>query len=165
MSNLMLLFPIFFMIHEFEEIIMVEKWIGKYCTDLYRRFPFLSHRITMLTEIDTRSFSIIVAEEFLIVSVLTIISVMTGNVIFWYCGLSAFSIHLLIHLLQFIIWGKYIPAIVSTIVCAPYCIWSLYETYHILTSVEFIAYSVVGFIFGGINLFCMHKLLRRYGKR
>ena len=108
----MLLFPIFFMIHEFEEIIMVEKWMGKYRTDLYMRFPVLSHRIAMLTEIDTRSFSIIVAEEFLIVSVLTIISVMTGNIIFWYCGLSAFSIHLLIHLLQFIIWGKYIPAIV-----------------------------------------------------
>ena len=95
MSNLMLLFPIFFMIHEFEEIIMVEKWMGKYRTDLYRRFPVLSHRISMLTEINTRSFSIIVAEEFLIVSVLTIISVMTGNIIFWYCGLSAFSIHLL----------------------------------------------------------------------
>ena len=99
MSILMLLFPIFFMIHEFEEIIMVEKWMGKYRTDLYMRFPVLSHRIAMLTEIDTRSFSIIVAEEFLIVSVLTIISVMTGNIIFWYCGLSAFSIHLLIHLL------------------------------------------------------------------
>ena len=163
MSILMLLFPIFFMIHEFEEIIMVEKWMGKYRTDLYMRFPVLSHRIAMLTEIDTRSFSIIVAEEFLIVSVLTIISVMTGNIIFWYCGLSAFSIHLLIHL--FIIWGKYIPAIVSTVVCAPYCIWSLYETYHILTSVELIIYAVVGFIFCVTNLFYMHKLLRRYGKR
>ena len=139
--------------------------MGKYRSDIYTRFPVLSHRIAMLTEIDTRSLSIIVAEEFLIVSVLTIISVMTGNIIFWYCVLSAFSIHLLIHLLQFIIWGKYIPAIVSTVLCAPYCIWSLYETYHILTSVELIVYAVVGFIFGGTNLFYMHKLLRRYGKR
>lgn len=33
------LFPIFFMIHEFEEIIMIQKWINHNQIKLTQRFP------------------------------------------------------------------------------------------------------------------------------
>ena len=35
------LFPIFFMIHEFEEIIMIQKWINHNQIKLTQRFPHL----------------------------------------------------------------------------------------------------------------------------
>ena len=97
---ILLLFPIIFMIHEFEEIIMIEKWMNKNRSDFDRRFPRIAQRMNKFMDIDTRNFSIIVAEEFFIVSILTITSVLTNNIIYWYCILTAFSIHLIIHFLQ-----------------------------------------------------------------
>lgn len=99
------LFPIFFMIHEFEEIIMIQKWINHNQIKLTQRFPHLYPIIKKASKIDTHKFSIIVAEEFIIVSTCCTISIYTGQIIYWYCCLAAFSLHLLIHLLQFII-GK-----------------------------------------------------------
>lgn len=58
------LFPFLFMRHKFEEIIIIEKWMNKHRSDLYQRFPKISQRFNKLTDIDTRNFSIIVAEEF-----------------------------------------------------------------------------------------------------
>lgn len=68
------LFPIFFMIHEFEEIIMIEKWVAKNRSEITARLPKISSIVGNMLAIDTRRFSIIVAEEFFIVSVSTVIS-------------------------------------------------------------------------------------------
>lgn len=35
-----ILFLIFFLIHEFEELIMIERWLVKHRSDLQRRFPY-----------------------------------------------------------------------------------------------------------------------------
>lgn len=42
---ILLLFPIIFMIHEFEEIIMIEKWMNKNRSDFDRRFPRIAQRM------------------------------------------------------------------------------------------------------------------------
>lgn len=88
------LFPIFFMIHEFEEIIMIQKWINHNQIKLTQRFPHLYPIIKKASKIDTHKFSIIVAEEFIIVSTCCTISIYTGQIIYWYCCLAAFSLHL-----------------------------------------------------------------------
>ena len=72
------LFPIFFMIHEFEEIIMIQKWINHNQIKLTQRFPHLYPIIKKASKIDTHKFSIIVAEEFIIVSTCCTISIYTG---------------------------------------------------------------------------------------
>ena len=73
------LFPIFFMIHEFEEIIMIQKWINHNQIKLTQRFPHLYPIIKKASKIDTHKFSIIVAEEFIIVSTCCTISIYTGK--------------------------------------------------------------------------------------
>lgn len=154
-----ILFLIFFLIHEFEELIMIERWLVKHRSDLQRRFPLIFQRVNKMTEIDTRKFSVIVAEEFLIVSILTILSIWTDNVIYWYCGFSAFGIHLIIHLFQFIAWRGYIPAIITTALCMPYFIYAFDKVSSILSLEELLIFAAIGFIFGSINLLCMHKLV------
>lgn len=69
------LFPIFFMIHEFEEIIMIQKWINHNQIKITQRFPHLYPIIKKASKIDTHKFSIIVAEEFIIVSTCCTISI------------------------------------------------------------------------------------------
>ena len=165
-ANLILtLFPIVFMIHEFEELIMVENWLQRHRDDLFRRFPNLAERLERLVRMDTRSFTVIVAEEFMIVSCLTVISMITGNIIYWYCALAAFSIHLLVHLLQFMVWRKYIPAVITTLFCMPYCILALREAIQILNLSELALYAVLGTAAAGANLLGMHRLLLKTTKQ
>ena len=135
------------------------KWINHNQIKLTQRFPHLYPIIKKASKIDTHKFSIIVAEEFIIVSTCCTISIYTGQIIYWYCCLAAFSLHLLIHLLQFIIWQKYIPAIVTTLCCLPYCIWAIYNTIHILPFQLLVFYAFIGFIIGGINLLIMHRIM------
>lgn len=159
---ILILFPIVFMIHEFEEMIMVEKWMCKNRDELSVRFPVMAKRLEWLTRIDTRSFTVIVAEEFLIASGLTVTSILTGSIIFWYCTFAAFGIHLLMHLLQFFIWKKYIPAIATTTLCLPYCVWAFQESAQSLVLSQLSLYAAIGTTIAGINLLCMHRLMLKY---
>lgn len=58
------LFPIFFMIHEFEEIIMIQKWINHNQIKLTQRFPHLYPIIKKASKIDTHKFSINLYKEY-----------------------------------------------------------------------------------------------------
>lgn len=129
--------------------------------DLHERFPRILHNLNKQTDINTRKFSIIVAEEFVAVSTLAIISILTNNVIYYWCCISAFTIHLIIHLVQFIYWRGYIPAIVTSIFCIPYCIVAIHSVSSILVLNELLMYAVISFIVCAINLYYMHKLVSK----
>ncbi len=156
-----ILLPCFFFIHEMEEILMVPSWVKANSSVMYRRFPKFRYVIQKMERMTTWRFAAIAAEEFVIVSICTFISVQTGKLIVWYCCLAAFSIHLLIHFVQFLFWGKYIPAIVTSLFCFPYCVWAFSEACKYFTLYDQLLYSLVGFAFGGINLFMMHMIVDR----
>jgi len=63
---LICLFPIVFMLHDFEEIIMQQRWMERNADELSRRFPVLRKQIMQLRELSTTGFAIAVAEEFII---------------------------------------------------------------------------------------------------
>ena len=110
--TLIYLLPILFMLHEFEEMVMLPAWIGKNEKELSRRFPALRSKLSFL---QSPAFGIAVCEEFIIVSACTMATIITGNMLFWYICLLAFSLHFVAHIIQFFIIRKYIPAIVSTV--------------------------------------------------
>ena len=63
---LICLFPVVFMLHDFEEIIMQQRWMERNADELSRRFPVLRKQIMQLRELSTTGFAIAVAEEFII---------------------------------------------------------------------------------------------------
>ena len=68
-ETLIWLFPIVFMIHEFEEIIFMRWWIAKNKVHVLNKYPKLGKQVLgQFDAFSTESFSLIVAEEFLIVS-------------------------------------------------------------------------------------------------
>ena len=125
--SIILLLPVFFAIHELEEIIMMQRWVSKNRSTLYDRYPKIGFIIRLMEKVNTRGITIIAAEEFVIVSACTFATAYTGNIVAWYCCLAAFGIHLVIHLFQFITWRRYIPAIVTSLLCLPYCIYAIYR--------------------------------------
>lgn len=161
MSTLLSLLPHFFLLHELEEILMVCPWVKTNGTAMRKRFPKAERIIRKMEQMTTKKFTVIATEEFLIVSVCTLVSLLTGNPASWYCCLAAFSTHLIIHIIQFVVWRGYIPAIISTALCLPYCIWAIHETYLFFSPHQLFFYALLGILLGGLNLTGMHKLVGR----
>lgn len=161
---ILFLLPFFFLLHELEEILMVHRWIEKNGAAMHKRFPRLRYLIRNMKGMTTRRFATIAFEEFLIVSTCTFVSLQTGDLEAWYCCLAAFSIHLFVHIIQFIVWRRYIPAIVSTVFCLPYCIWAIHDTYLFFSPYELFFYTILGTLLGGVNLIGMHVIMHRLAK-
>lgn len=161
---ILFLLPFFFLLHELEEILMVHRWIEKNGAAMHRRFPRLRYLIRKMEEMTTRRFATIAFEEFLIVSACTFVSQQAGDLRAWYCYLAAFSIHLFVHIIQFIVWRRYIPAIISTVLCLPYCIWAIHDTYLFFSPYELFFYTILGTLLGGVNLIGMHAIMYRLAK-
>jgi len=72
----MWLWPMVFMLHDFEEIIMLKPWITKNASDLQERFSRLASRLLPHFEsLSTSSFAFAVAEAFMFLSVLAYLTV------------------------------------------------------------------------------------------
>jgi len=127
LETLIWLFPIAFMLHEFEEILFMKPWIKRNKSTIAARFLFLAPRFNTFTKgFSTRKFTLIVAEEFVLVSAIVFVSVGLSWYNLFVGVLMAYALHLLVHLVQFVVYRRYIPAIVTTIVTAPYVIYAIF---------------------------------------
>ena len=164
---LICLLPIIFMIHDFEEIILFKYWISKNKTFLINRFPQLSSRLLARFEkLSTSGFTLAVAEEFVLLSLITYSSIYFKFYYLWLSIFMVFFIHLIIHLIQWIILRKYIPAILTTILILPYCIYTLKVVldYKVFRMYEIALLSILGLVIIGLNLILAHKLAAIFDK-
>lgn len=100
--TLILLLPIVFMIHEFEEMILFPYWIPKHTDEFKRRYPRWYSKLKLEQKFilfQTPAFILAVFEEFILISAGTLLTVVTGNLIYWYFCLLAFTLHFAGHIL------------------------------------------------------------------
>lgn len=118
----MLIFPVVFMLHEFEELMMLKPWLAKNRTMLCRRLKgSLFYNVVQLhTEISASACSLIIAEEFLLISIISLLATFSGQYNLWLGLVGAFQIHLIIHILQAIVLHIYIPALITSVLCSVY---------------------------------------------
>lgn len=160
MQIIIWLFPILFIFHDFEEIIFVQVWWNKNRLYMRDRFPKLSKKLlSHFDNITTASFAFGVAEEFIIISIVTIISYMTDWYYLWIGLFIAFTLHLLIHCFQAIIVGRYIPTIITSVICLPICIYIIMQIVQVYVVNTIILYSIFGFIIMIVNLVILHKFM------
>lgn len=153
------------MFHDFEEIIFMRAWISKNKSYLCVRFPVLSKRLLPHFEnITTSSFALGVAEEFILISVITIVAYMTHWYVLWIGTFIAFTLHLIIHCVQVIIVRRYIPVIVTSVICLPICIYIIIQVIQITTLKSIILSSILCFIIMIINIGIIHKGLAIFSK-
>jgi len=127
LETLIWLFPIAFMLHEFEEILFMKPWIKRNKSTIAARFPFLAPRFNTFTKgFSTRKFTLVVAEEFVLVSAIAFVAAEWDWYNLFVGVIMAYALHLLTHLVQFVIYRRYIPAIVTTIITAPYIGYAIF---------------------------------------
>jgi len=163
----MWLLPIVFMIHDFEEIIMMKPWAAKNSAEIQRRFPALASRVLpQLNRLSTSSFALAVAEEFVLLSALTYFAVEYELYAVWAGVLLAFFIHLLVHIIQFLLYRNYIPVILTTLITSLYCVFALYymNLYNYLDWPDVAQWTWISGAVLIINLVFVHSLARRFEK-
>jgi hypothetical protein len=156
-------FPILFIFHDFEEIIFIQAWICKNKYFLTERFPSFSKRLMPYFEnITTSSFALGAAEEFVLISIVTYVSYITNWYNLWIGLFIAFAIHLLMHCFQALIIRKYIPALGTSLICLPVCIYIIKQIVELYSLNVIILYSLLGLMILIINLAGIHKVMYRF---
>lgn len=162
------LLPIIFMIHDFEEIIFFKSWIIKNKLTLSQRFPKLAKRFLVRYEnLSVQGFALAVLEEFILLSLITLLSVLFENYFLWLGIFMGFFIHLIIHFVQWLIFRKYIPAICTTIISLIYCVLSfrLILQESLFSASEITLWTIIGFLVVTANLLFAHKLAAWFDKK
>jgi predicted permease len=101
-----------------------------------------------------------VAEEFIILSALTLLVVELELYPLWAGMLLGFFIHLLIHVGQFLVYRRYVPVILTSLPSGLYCLIALHDLnlYHPLDWKLAALWSFVSLIIICINLALALKL-------
>lgn len=127
-ETLMWFLPIVFMLHDFEEIVMFKPWMNANRAALEKRLPAWTARVLgRHGDMSTSAYALAVAEEFIVLSALTMFAVEFELYLFWTGMMLGFFIHLLIHVGQFIAYRKYVPVILTSLPCGLYCLIALHD--------------------------------------
>lgn len=163
---IMLLLPIVFMIHEYEEIIMFRCWLGSNRNELKRRFPKFEQFLARWGpfEYSTGTFALGTAHEFLLISIVSFCAVWQGAYEWWFAALVGYSVHLLVHIVQWAVYRKYVPVIITSILTLPYCIYSFVEfaKASLLSPLQMLLWSVVGIILTVLSLLSAFFLMSKF---
>jgi hypothetical protein len=154
-ETLLWLFPVLFMIHEFEEIIMMQAWVQRNKNSITNRFPTIGGKmIGHYAKLSTASFSLAIFEEFLIVGIITFIAVENGYYALWTGMVLAYVFHLLFHIIQTMVLRQYTPAIITSILTGILSAWLVLElNYRIMLNLsETIIWFLVLLVFLIFNL-------------
>lgn len=159
MQNIFWLFPIIFMLHEMEEIIGFRIWLDKN-RDIVSKYNKLS---ILYQNFSNEGFSIAVLEEYLLCIIITCISIFFKTYIVWIGAFIAFSLHLLVHILQSIIIKRYISSLASSIILLPISIFLISKAIYTFkyTFFSIVISSVLCVIAMLFNLIFVHKIMKK----
>ncbi len=156
------LFPIMFMIHDFEEIIFISAWRKKYKyyldTCKMQKKPFADFK-------STDSFSIGVEILFVIFSFAALFSIIFNSYYIWYGLFFATTAHFITaHINLTLKFKHYVPGIITAILFLPLSIYILYTATLILgfSITEIILSCVAGSLFGFVIYVFLHSVEKSF---
>ena len=165
MRDYVLLLPIIFIFHDMEEIIGFG-WFFKNNPEIFEKYP----KITKVYEsFTTAGMALAVYEEFIPFFGISLLAYYFGNEVLytlWFGLLISLTAHFIVHIVQSIYIRKYIPSLITSVVCLPISVIILINSskYMVksLSTVLIIAGSILLMI---ANLRCAHWLMNKFGNR
>ena len=153
-------FPILFLLHDLEEIVMAKRWLERHREKLLLQFPQFSVIIRHLLKLDTLAFAIAATEEAIILMIATaaILIDVPYSIWIWIGLFMAFALHLLIHIIQIFLVRNYVPGIVTTLLSLPYVFYSANMIVHTYHTIPLLIASFAGVVFMICNLLLSHQI-------
>lgn len=162
MNAIAWLLPIIFMIHDFEEIVFVKVWKEKYqyCLDncSIKNKPFGNFK-------RTDEFSIGVEIIFVILSVITFLSIVFNNYYVWYGFLFTITAHFITAHFNLVIKFKhYVPGFITSILFLPLNAYIIYISTVMLgfNFIDIIISCVLGAIAGFFIYTFLHSIEKNF---
>jgi len=160
---IILLFPILFMVHEFEEIAMINVW-QKRNEQYINTLKSQNKKVPFDFKGSTASFSLGILEEFLILSIITILSYLSNNYAAFYGLFIAVTLHFFVHIFLSISFKGYVPGITTTIIFTPFFCFMIYKLnvvlhYTMITSILSISIATLLMI---VNLYILHRIMIKF---
>lgn len=161
MEKYVWLFPLIFIFHDMEEIVGYGIWLKNNKEILQKKYPQI---LAQYKDFSTEGFALAVFEELIICILLSAVLFFTKNPIVLYLWLGGFigcDLHFVIHIGQSIVMKKYIPALITSIICLPI------STYLIILYLQNLSGNlvipiiciIVGIALVGINLKFAQKMI------
>ncbi len=127
-----LAFPLLFIFHDLEEIIGMKRFVNRNADMLQRRYPFLYKRLRRFT---TEGFALAVMEELVVFTVLALVALHFDNSLcwnIWFGGFVGLAAHYVMHIGQALLIRRYIPALITSVICLPISVLILYRSYSLI---------------------------------
>jgi hypothetical protein len=119
--TLIWLFPIAFILHDFEELILFEPWLKKNA-DLIRsriehRLPAaMEKRVSRILDKNTTEFALSIYLIFILMVIVSLLAALSDQLIPFLIASSLFFLHGFMHIGQAIFLRRYIPALITSVV-------------------------------------------------
>jgi hypothetical protein len=158
------LFPLLFMFHDFEEIVVVKAWVNRNRQPMTAKYPRLAGPLfRTLDPVTTSAFALGVAEEFVLLVAVTAVSLTTGFHALWIGLFVAFAAHLVVHAGQAVVLRRYVPGLLTSLACLPASVWILAELRDELTVGGLVLWSAIGLALLVVNLAFVHRWMTGFG--
>ncbi len=168
MNFIVWMFPVIFMIHDFEEIIMAEVWGNRYREEINKVWPKRQpFGLNYIKVCQTPTFSIGVEVEFLLISLISFLSVTFHSYFLWFSAFLGITIHFIfVHILVCIYFKHYVPGVITSIIFLLPSIWFIYKAKTILHyDLEMILlFSLLGIVLMIIIIPVLHKAMGYWSK-
>lgn len=155
--------PLVFMLHEYEEIIFFRSWLLRNRKELKERFPKVEKALVHrgIFDYSTATFAVGTAHEFVWVTAFCLYALWQEAYHWWFAVLVGHTLHLFIHLLQWGLYRKYIPAIVTALLTLPYCFYAVYACLSSPWRENFslVGWAFVGVVLAALSLYVAHMLM------
>lgn len=167
MEKYVWLFPLIFIFHDMEEIIGFGIWFKRNKEILVKKYPFISKRFQ---DFSTEGFAVAVFEELIVCIAFSVLAEYT-NVeffkLFWLGSFIACTLHFVVHIGQSIVVRKYVPSLITSIICLPISIWIISKCMFILECKmeEIVLFSFMGIVVVFLNLKFARLLMGMFTRR
>ena len=124
--RLICLFPIVFILHDFEELILFEPWLKKNANVIIDRIEnkvpaFLEGQLKTVLKKSTTQFALPISLIFILTCISSLLAAEYGRYSFFLLAGSLFFLHGFMHIGQAIFLRRYIPAVItSVLIIIPY---------------------------------------------
>jgi hypothetical protein len=157
------MFPVIFMLHDFEEIIMAEVWSKRYHKRINRVWPKRQpFGLSEIREWQSPTFAAGVGIEFILFSLVSFFSVISQNYFLWFSVFCALLIHMVFVHILICFWFKgYVPGVVTSVLLILPGAWFLCRAADLLKFEWEIILpaTLVGIILLALLIPALHKLM------
>lgn len=149
-----------------EEIVGMKKFLKENGQMLSAKIPRAAN---IIQQFSTEGFALAVYEELVLCIALSVMAIaIECSDIFLNLWLGAYigcSFHFVVHIVQSIAIRKYIPALITSIICLPVSVVLLKQSIGVFCDRISICWTAAGFVLVFVNLVLAHKLMAWYGRK